>query len=300
MPLISTCEFLSGWVSGVLGIMTGHPLDTVKVRQQISKDKSLTGNLKATYKYEGIRGFYKGMFFPTLSAGVLNALFFGVYGNSLRQMIRGSDRTLCCEDTESEDTYYSSVSWHWRVALAGFLGGAAGVLVGCPVDCIKTKLQGNTKDHLSPWTVSKNIVRQRGVRAIYCGFLPMICRDGPGFATYIVTYEHVLCSIEGKLPLGGQHRIFAEILSGGLAGSISWIAGMPFDVVKSRIQADDPFKPKYNGMVDCFQKSYRTEGLGIFFNGMSTAIIRSFPVNAVTFVVYQFCMNKCLNFNRTK
>ena len=33
-----------------------------------------------------VSGFFKGMYYPLLSAGALNSLFFGVYGVSLRAM----------------------------------------------------------------------------------------------------------------------------------------------------------------------------------------------------------------------
>ena len=33
-----------------------------------------------------LSGFFKGMYYPLLSAGALNSLFFGVYGVTLRAM----------------------------------------------------------------------------------------------------------------------------------------------------------------------------------------------------------------------
>ena len=33
-----------------------------------------------------LSGFFKGMYYPLLSAGALNSLFFGVYGVTLRSM----------------------------------------------------------------------------------------------------------------------------------------------------------------------------------------------------------------------
>lgn len=41
----------------------------------------------------------------------------------------------------------------------------------------------------------------------------------------------------------------------------------------------------YSGIGDCIAKTYRSEGLNGFFRGMPTTLIRSFPVNAVTFSV---------------
>ena len=70
-------------------------------------------------------------------------------------------------------------------------------------------------------------------------------------------------------------------------GVIAWMSCIPFDVVKSRIQADDPNNPKYNGMLDCFRKSYRSNGGTIFTKGLSAVSVRAFIVNAATFVAYE-------------
>ncbi len=40
-------------------------------------------------------------------------------------------------------------------------------------------------------------------------------------------------------------------------GVLSWMSVIYLDVVKSRIQADDPVKPYYKGTVDCFKKCYK-------------------------------------------
>lgn len=81
----------------------GHPADTVKVRQQILGTKIIPTIVK-TYKYEGIRGFYKGMLFPLLTTGVLNAVFFGCYGNCMR-MFSKSETT---ERVNVDDPQYLS------------------------------------------------------------------------------------------------------------------------------------------------------------------------------------------------
>jgi solute carrier family 25 (mitochondrial carnitine/acylcarnitine transporter), member 20/29 len=79
-------------------------------------------------------GFYKGMSFPVLSAGIMNSLYFGVYGTSLRHMqsqLKGD------ADEVSEPSLTT-------VFFAGCLGGAAQLGVACPVDLAKIKLQIQT------------------------------------------------------------------------------------------------------------------------------------------------------------
>eukprot|EP00695_Tsukubamonas_globosa_P003132 TRINITY_DN485_c0_g1_i1.p2 TRINITY_DN485_c0_g1~~TRINITY_DN485_c0_g1_i1.p2 ORF type:complete len:101 (+),score=24.36 TRINITY_DN485_c0_g1_i1:210-512(+) len=77
------------------------------------------------------------------------------------------------------------------------------------------------------------------------------------------------------------------LLAGGLGGMGYWGFTYPIDNVKTRIQIDDPTNPKYRGIVDCFQKVYRTEGMKGFFKGYTPCMVRSFPANAVTFLGFE-------------
>ena len=67
-------------------------------------------------------------------------------------------------------------------------------------------------------------------------------------------------------------------------GVISWIVIIYLDVVKSRIQADDPVNPKYKGMIDCFKQCYKEGGFRIFGRGMFVMSLRAFPLNGATFL----------------
>ena len=41
----------------------------------------------------------------------------------------------------------------------------------------------------------------------------------------------------------------------------------------------------YRGVSDCIRQTYSSGGIGAFFPGLSTTLIRTFPVNAITFSV---------------
>jgi hypothetical protein len=49
--------------------------------------------------------------------------------------------------------------------------------------------------------------------------------------------------------------VIAELFAGGCAGTLTWFSIMPFDVIKSRYQAD--MKKEFSGMLDCAFKSYK-------------------------------------------
>jgi hypothetical protein len=80
-----------------------------------------------------------------------------------------------------------------------------------------------------------------------------------------------------------------------MAGMVSWALIVPLDVIKSRVQADSSTCPRYQSMADCAVKSFRADGVKVFFRGFWLIALRSLPVNAVTFVAYELFMSHCFN-----
>ena len=75
----STVDMLSGSVAGIVATFVVHPLDTVKVRFQISNSDKLTLRkcMSDIYRHEGVRGFFKGVLSPMLGRWPITALLFG-------------------------------------------------------------------------------------------------------------------------------------------------------------------------------------------------------------------------------
>eukprot|EP00421_Protoceratium_reticulatum_P054553 CAMPEP_0168501630 /NCGR_PEP_ID=MMETSP0228-20121227/74902_1 /TAXON_ID=133427 /ORGANISM="Protoceratium reticulatum, Strain CCCM 535 (=CCMP 1889)" /LENGTH=314 /DNA_ID=CAMNT_0008518587 /DNA_START=30 /DNA_END=971 /DNA_ORIENTATION=+ len=77
-------ELAAGGVAGAAGILSTHPLDTIRIRLQSSAaglglSQGYTGVLdcaRAALRAEGIRGLYKGVASRTLSKGVMNSVLF--------------------------------------------------------------------------------------------------------------------------------------------------------------------------------------------------------------------------------
>lgn len=75
-------------------------------------------------------------------------------------------------------------------------------------------------------------------------------------------------------------------------GVISWASIVPFDVIKSRIQADSKSNPVYKSTLDCIIQS-KKEGIMVFFRGFWMIAFRAFPVNAATFLGYEMIISFC-------
>ncbi|XP_034231924.1 solute carrier family 25 member 45-like [Thrips palmi] len=297
MDVLSWKEFVAGWAGGVAGLGVGHPADTIKVRQQAFTERiGVLKTLRTTLKYEGVRGLYKGMLFPLLSSGALNALFFGVYANTLRfieqKRAPGVERRNNWGDDPSTKSGHPNRST-LDVFAAGCVGGLFACTLACPIDLIKIQMQSQTGvasskewgHHVEPkhkgmLDCIRRLCHKRGVRGLYTGMCPMLLRDVVSYGVYMTVYETGLQNLH-------WNPVVSTLVSGGCAGVVSWGVIIPIDLVKSRIQADDIKKPMYRGVVDCVKKSYQAHGLPVFFRGFSMMMVRSFPVNAATFLVYE-------------
>ena len=108
-----------------VGVVCGHPLDTIKVIQQAGVRSSMLQVMKHLMVTEGVRGYFKGLLYPVLTAGSINSIFFSVYGWSMSHLSHlGSDRPHLV-----------------NVYLAGVAGGSIQLAIACPVELVKIRLQ---------------------------------------------------------------------------------------------------------------------------------------------------------------
>lgn len=173
-----------------------------------------------------------------------------------------------------------------------------------------------------PWDCLRQTIRHEGIAGLYRGGLIMLIRDVVGFCFYLPVYENVKSyltppprskkadvispwlsrsvdidkiveifdpddgTIGRRSFAAHRHRLAASLIAGAIAGVASWFSILPFDLVKSRLQADDIVRPKYKGIWHCALESFRNEGMGVFFRGWQVVLIRAVPVNALLLLCY--------------
>lgn len=263
-------DFLAGCAGGVAGVIVGHPFDTVKVRLQVQnmEKPQYRGTLhcfQSIIKQESVLGLYKGLGSPLMGLTFINALVFGVQGNTLRAL--GQDSPL-------------------NQFLAGAAAGAIQCVICCPMELAKTRLQlqaaGPARAYKGSLDCLVQIYRHEGLRGINRGMVSTLLRETPSFGVYFLTYD-VLTRAMGCEP-GDRLLVPKLLLAGGTSGITSWLSTYPMDVVKSRLQADGlQGTPRYRGIVDCMRQSYQAEGWQVFTRGLASTLLRAFPVNAATF-----------------
>lgn len=87
---------------------------------------------------------------PILLAGLMNSVFFGVYGNTMRliQRRRSNDPSenvdnirYCCD---SENLHNM---WHLDLFVSGCIGGVFYSMINVPSEVVKTMLQASSKGY---------------------------------------------------------------------------------------------------------------------------------------------------------
>ena len=175
--------------------MCGHPLDTVKVIQQAGARSTMVQVMKQIMVTEGIRGYFKGMLYPVLTAGAINSVFFWVYGKVMSGL--GERHHL------------------FNVYMAGVAGGTVQLAIACPVELIKIRLQtqvGEVVRYRGPYHCLQQTLSQHGVRGLLTGLVPHWWRDGHGFGVYVVLYEALLMLRGGREEASSLEQFWVSLV----------------------------------------------------------------------------------------
>lgn len=276
-------EVAYGAISGICGKFIEYPLDTVKVRIQLSKQSHIGAwkTINSIFHNEGIyNGFYKGIKAPLAGACFETAVLFTSYNYALLFLHPKSEQL-------------DSASLLVKCASGG-LSGVAGTIVLTPVELVKCQMQvSNLVKKTQPQNITygaviKDILRTDGVTGLFKGFQSTLIREVVGTAIWFGTFESVNQYLEQKYP----NKDWTVLLSGAAAGITFNTSIFPIDTIKSNIQTYDIYHPHQKGkeLSTWKMSSQLVKELGILrlYNGLGITLIRAVPANAIIFYTYEF------------
>ena len=276
-------ELLAGAVAGSAGIFVGHPLDTLKVRTQMISGTS-SASVSALIFNSQYGSVWKGVWPPVLMAGVLNAQIFFTYGRS-------------CGVWNEHFNMQKDEPSKLRDVVCGGITGLVSALIMCPTEHVKTRLQLQHNPNAVVSKGSNEVIYRNGLHAVghiyetagitglYRGLAATALRQGPSFSIYFTTYN----TLKSQAAHNQKDSLWLSIVSGGVAGSLSWAMVYPVDLIKNRIQAM-PLDSKKYSMVSVAQQFVQENGWRALFRGFSLTVLRAFPVNAVIFPTYELTL----------
>lgn len=256
-------DFTAGWIASGISVYCGHPLDTVRTRMQLTNSSSFKNTLVKSFSTEGISGLYRGWVFPVVGRAPISGLVF-------------TANNLCMKYLKDYNLTFTQKS-----LIAGIFSGAVVSPISTPIDHFKIRQQGSLDGNIS----SLAIYEKDKISGIYRGLRATVSRDVIYYSTYFSLYAKLRNYFGLGKPeeLSKPRKVIYTLLSGWLAGQLSWIAATPIDVVKNYIQSD----PKHTS-VGCTLRYLKSNfGYKVFFKGTVPSLIRAGPVSAIFLFTYE-------------
>jgi solute carrier family 25 carnitine/acylcarnitine transporter 20/29 len=178
--------------------------------------------------------------------------------------------------------------------VAGSVGGAAGILVGQPLDVVKTRMmmQGASSASASSGVgrMLVDIVRKEGPAALMKGAALPVMSQGLftslSFAGYNLTLE-LLRRVEpgAQARAKGQESNLDIFLAGCVGGALSTLATTPGEVVKIVLQMETE-QVQSGGVRRVLKQRWQQMGIRGLYTGWGATALRDTPATGVYFLGY--------------
>ncbi|KAI6244614.1 putative mitochondrial 2-oxoglutarate/malate carrier protein [Erysiphe necator] len=284
----SALPFINGGVSGIVATTVIQPIDMVKVRLQLAGEGARTGPKASPLSVTR----------EIISNGKVMDLYTGLSAGILRQAVYTTARlgifdTIMKKLTLRASALGNNIGFKERAG-AGLTAGGLAAILGNPADLALIRMQADglkplneRKNYRSVFSALQSIARTEGVTTFWAGGTPTIGR------AMALNFGQLAFFSEAKqrlqyTNLGPNLQTFG---ASAIAGFFASFFSLPFDFTKTRLQKQTRLSNgelPYNGMLDCFAKVAREEGILRFYRGFGTYYARIAPHVMVTMIIADY------------
>lgn len=118
----------------------------------------------------------------------------------------------------------------------------------------------------------------RGIKPAVIGVVPFA---GVDLALYNILRDVV--AERRHLHSANDLGIFATLCIGATSSSVAQMVSFPLSVVRTRLQASHAD----NGMLDCFQKVWKSSGIRGLYRGLVPSLAKGLPSSVIGYVVFE-------------
>lgn len=266
------------------------PIDMTKTRMQLygsgaSKAEGVGGRVGffqcglLILRNEGLQGMYRGV-----SAAVIRHIPYTGTRVGLYEFLRGK----LCEEGQKPPIYLRFVM--------GFTAGGVAQTIAVPADLVKVRMQADGRliasgeiskpRYNSFFDALRKITAEKGVAGLWRGTVPAVTRAALVNLGELATYDTAK-QLWLESGLVGDN-VYCHVLSAICSGFFASLMSTPADVVKTRLMNQPEHGTKlYKGMVDCFVKTARSEGITGLYKGFFPGWGRLGPWQLTFWVTYE-------------
>ncbi|KYQ94112.1 mitochondrial substrate carrier family protein [Tieghemostelium lacteum] len=265
----------------------------VGVSKAIKPEKGTLNMLNHIHKTEGLFTLYRGLSASLLRQATYTTTRFGLYG-----LIKD----ILVKDNKSFPFY--------KKVLVGMISGAGGAIIGTPADVIMVRMQADGKLPLEQRRNYKNafdgilrISKEEGILSLWKGCSPNVIRAMFMTAGQVSSYDQAkqMMITSGYF----QDNIKTHLIASTISAFVASLVTSPLDVVKTRIMntKSSSSSPSpagttsnqsaivYKGTLDCFTKTFKSEGVAAFYKGFGPYFLRLGPQTILTFIFVEQLSN---------
>ncbi|KAL9131104.1 MAG: hypothetical protein Q9217_000866 [Psora testacea] len=292
-PASAATNLIAGGGAGMMEALVCHPLDTIKVRMQLSRRKRAPGAKprgfyttgKEIVKRETPLGLYKGL--GAVITGIVPkmAIRFTSY-EWYKQLLARKDGGVSGQAT----------------FMAGLAAGVTeAVCVVTPMEVVKIRLQAQHHSMADPLDIPKyrnaahatyTVLKEEGIGALYRGVSLTALRQGTNQAVNFSAYAKFKQVLQNLQPAYHEKELpsYQTAFIGLVSGAMGPLSNAPIDTIKTRLQKtpSQPGETALSRIRVIASDMFKQEGFNAFYKGITPRIMRVAPGQAVTFTVYEY------------
>jgi len=289
-PVTFALDFALGGVSAAVSKTAVAPIERVKLLLQV---QSSNPQIKPEDRYKGIGDCFvrvsREQGFGSLWRGNLANVIRYFPTQALNFAFKDTFKEIFMKGIDPKKDFWKFAAGN---IAAGSSAGAASLCFVYPLDFARTRLaadvgKGKTRQFNGLGHCLTSILKTDGVIGLYRGFIVSI----QGIIVYRGAFFGLFDTLKTLVPkeYTGFKRVFFNWFVAQTVTAVAGVVSYPFDTVRRRMmmQSGRSDKPKeYKGTVDCWIKITRNEGVGAFFKGALSNVLRG-AGGAIVLVMYE-------------
>ncbi|KAH8705274.1 putative succinate:fumarate antiporter [Talaromyces proteolyticus] len=297
-PASAATNFIAGGGAGMMEALVCHPLDTIKVRMQLSrrarqpgaKPRGFVATGAEIVRRETALGLYKGL--GAVLGGIIPKMAIRFTSYEKYKQLLANKETL---EVSRKGTF-----------LAGLAAGVTeAVAIVNPMEVIKIRLQAQHHSLSDPLDTPKyrsaphalfTVVREEGFGALYRGVSLTALRQGTNQAANFTAYTELKSALKKWQPEYANRELpsWQTTIIGLISGAMGPFSNAPIDTIKTRLQRTpaEPGQSAISRITTIAGDMFKQEGAKAFYKGITPRVMRVAPGQAVTFTVYEYLKEK--------
>ncbi|KAK0222452.1 mitochondrial carrier domain-containing protein [Armillaria nabsnona] len=290
-PVGFATHITAGGIAGACEALTCQPLDTIKVRMQLSRSGRAPGTKSRGFFATGAHivrretplALYKG----------LGAVLSGIVPKMAIRFASFEAYKGWLADKETGKTSLGNIF------IAGLGAGTTeAVAVVTPMEVVKIRLQAQQHSLADPLETPRyrnaahavyKIVKEEGVMTLYRGVSLTAIRQATNQGANFTVYQELKKAFQRYQPDVPDLPSWQHMFIGLISGAAGPMSNAPIDTIKTRLQKSSaiPGQSAFRRIVIIAEDMWRTEGVRSFYKGITPRILRVAPGQAIVFAVYE-------------